>query len=762
MSHTPFDILQSSMSLRLNGPFAVTGDSYNGLLALCFVSQEVAAQFIADNEEAFRGRGVTAQNMLLEPITEVLEFMEEAARHGLAGIKLIGNISSGEFEFCVRIESLARDLPNALRITNGTDSLVKTQFKMLQEPLGTSFSTWDRYDILDQATALWATKSPFSDWQSGQSFFELRHRNGSCIVLVRPRCLGDWSPVGGAVPVFSSFDEIQNFLSDSESTRHFTFQKSLTSGLVKPNVINVPFALPEGLECHEIDDIRSRNNELFSPESILVTNPSGSRDNQGYLIEESLPPHSEGPVNLDSTRLLYRGASGNWLVEDFNQISRNDDVDVCKKWTGQDTFFWNGLHQFLLSPLSRSFSPEGVRHELTNMDPTDIDDFLEQFFSDGNDTADSLAFFEEFPKEELKHKYVTFLWDALTGERCEPLIHDSIFDVIKFFWQREVNEEYHHRLNGATPHGIPAFAPSSGGKEKHDGTQFRIKTALDQMMRSIINSGYRPEFADQLVALINSAFITYHCDGTGYLKDLLHRCDFDDDRNKIADRLEVPLDTIFQPSESDYDLIDTFGMHQAVSLLGEDTWPQLHRKSQYFLASALAQLDKVGVAPQFDYSLISIQIVKSLEVELTALFDEFCSSVNLSDIDNADLASIRARKDSDAEKKLLIRSERFHSESSTAGPKLMIGDFRHSLKKARQSEGPIAGAFREFLLTKPCGEWLLRNKIGKSLQKVADRYRNGGAHDSRISLDVALECRDCILGTPEKPGFLFQLHLREL
>ena len=47
-----------------------------------------------------------------------------------------------------------------------------------------------------------------------------------------------------------------------------------------------------------------------------------------------------------------------------------------------------------------------------NMDPTDIDDFLEQFFAEGNETADSLTFFEDFPKEERGNGHLCRFWCA--------------------------------------------------------------------------------------------------------------------------------------------------------------------------------------------------------------------------------------------------------------------------------------------------------------------------------------------------------------
>ena len=53
------------------------------------------------------------------------------------------------------------------------------------------------------------------------------------------------------------------------------------------------------------------------------------------------------------------------------------------------------------------------------------------------------------------------------------------------------------------------------------------------------------------------------------------------------------------------------------------------------------------------------------------------------------------------------------------------------------------------------GNFLTSRKfVRRGLQRVINKYRNGGAHDCAIPEDVCRECVEEIVGEPGKPGYI--------
>ena len=61
----------------------------------------------------------------------------------------------------------------------------------------------------------------------------------------------------------------------------------------------------------------------------------------------------------------------------------------------------------------------------------------------------------------------------------------------------------------------------------------------------------------------------------------------------------------------------------------------------------------------------------------------------------------------------------------------------------------------EYLDSLNCGEYLASKKFWKEgIFKITNKYRNGGAHDSAITMETAIECMNYILGNEEFDGVL--------
>ena len=59
-----------------------------------------------------------------------------------------------------------------------------------------------------------------------------------------------------------------------------------------------------------------------------------------------------------------------------------------------------------------------------------------------------------------------------------------------------------------------------------------------------------------------------------------------------------------------------------------------------------------------------------------------------------------------------------------------------------------------------CGDYITSKKFWKEgIYKITNKYRNGGAHDSAIPMNTAIECKDYILGNSEVDGVLKKIML---
>jgi hypothetical protein len=228
---------------------------------------------------------------------------------------------------------------------------------------------------------------------------------------------------------------------------------------------------------------------------------------------------------------------------------------------------------------------------------------------------------------------------------------------------------------------------------------------------------------------------TLHLDFAGYAKDLLSSSSTDQ-QNDLLKKLRIAQKTWHDWSESaDYE-VDQAGKKLVVSRLGEATWSSLQPMTRHFLATALHHLREQGHAPQLDYAPISVELVKALELELGRIFADYRESLR------GDVPAYDA--DSRQERSLI---------GFLQGKPLMLGEMAYILRQ--QSSSALTSSLRRYLDSLPNGQFLTSKEFtNRALQRVINKYRNGGAHDSPIREDVCREGVEEMVGTLERPGYL--------
>ena len=85
----------------------------------------------------------------------------------------------------------------------------------------------------------------------------------------------------------------------------------------------------------------------------------------------------------------------------------------------------------------------------------------------------------------------------------------------------------------------------------------------------------------------------------------------------------------------------------------------------------------------------------------------------------------------------------------------MLGPISYLLRKPSEDSSALAASLHTFLEQLPNFDFLTSAKFTKrGLQKVINKYRNGGVHDSPVSEETCRKCLDALMGTQGISGFI--------
>ncbi|WP_019670808.1 hypothetical protein [Eudoraea adriatica] len=725
-----FRKLDSAVYLLAETPLSITSNNKNGCVALSFESNNWANNFIKQNPEALRSRGIDLENPRLVPVADSYEFMIHCARQGFAGISLLSENDHKEFIFCARLEETSSLLPTALVYYDQDKLKIKTKFKEYEESAFRTVKEWQRYDILDKVSRNFAVNQPF-DISNRNNLFEIRTKRNGFLSLFKVTCRGNFNSPDGSIPFFTSLDLVFEFLNNSDYRSHLVVFEGF-----KTNFNDLAIDISESteeLKIVKIDNFKARLQELNNPFMGFVVNPNGTRDSTGY--------GTLGTGDPDFQPTFY-GVSGSWKVLKDNTFEKIEDRNF---WDGSDTFYWNGINSYKLMSLDRSFSVEAKSTPYSNIAEHDISDLIESTFSDREFELSETNQGEDLEIDKKVESYIIIWWDPVTGEGKEyPIYFKSFFDLLKWVWKCECSQDFPIRKEGAFQCNGLIGVVASPDIEQEKNIHNKMKLQLSKMFKKVALNGYSPKDSDDLSALINTYFKTLHIDLIGYCKDVLWQT-VDDEQLELLELMEIPEDYVNELFKDSYKMIDPHGAEEGVLISGSETWYRLSDKAKYFIASSLSQLKLLGNSPQLDYSLVSIGFVKALEYELVLLFRDFCLK--------NDLEGIEYDSEDFGEKGLIEwAANKEHSKPPT------LGGFGKLIKPNERNKNQLRQILGEYIDGLKCGEFLTKRKFwDKGINKITHKYRNGGAHDSAISRDVAIESLNFILGGDRNEGLLPKL-----
>lgn len=598
----------------------------------------------------------------------------EAAELGLSGF--LHGESETFFPFVCRLEEVANTTPTAV-----AHPTAGTLFGPFGEfPSNDEWLAWANYERLDSIGPELgdALDSPLLGWRPGEPLFEIRQ--GEAQIL-----LGDlafehpWPSRWGTFALFSDPDQAQAMVSRGLGAHAYHHPMSF-----RPEMGGVE------LQLKEVADFLAWSRDL-----------ARVRSRTPIVIDPLAPRPFVGLSTTGSP--MIRTVTGLWRFDEGNRIAREQPWGL---WSGQDTLFWpgtSGVRQSTLAtstartlPKSRpDVDPDAYAQHLWAHEDVAPDQALDAFLlclSDSMDDTSRWVAFRSFPQAAR--------WlSNFEAETDRPLRVNSVYG----------------------DHGLGRAGSGDAVREAKVGES--LSTAFQRLVRLVASRGYSPDLADRLAAAANQVLRSVRVDVAGYARDVLWRST---DDTVWFDRLLEVLEGEALEAQAWLDgaggyAIDGEGEALAVQRAGPEVWASLQPRSRYFVATALASLAERPDDAR-DSSPIALEITKALEVEMGVIYEAFRAGLNESEVSSLAF---------DPEDPTDVALSQF-----LQGRKLSLGPMTYLLKNPAEPS-PLRARLVGYLEALPNAKHIRTNAFRKRLQKIAQLYRNGAAHDTPMTREVA-------------------------
>jgi len=731
-----FERLRKAYAIEV-GDRLLAGVGLNSLGAVAVVMPDAtsAHAWIAEFEEDLIA-GDQGSPKAIE-VGDPWRFMRRAAGEGFAGIEgAKSEAFSDRFMFMVRVEEAGRILPTILGSITATGLDSCLSHSGVKPPEHAEVLHWQRFDLLDAVTERWGVKNPFRNWSQGDPLYELG-ADGTVLLFGDVSLLGDWNSLDGAFAFFTSREKAQDHLDhlhhDHLGNTMFLQEAGTTAAPGDQG------AWKESLRPIPVPDLNARLRELtdWLPAYTWCVNPKGHREDSAYgtisasgLYRPQPTALREDPAGADPR---MTAVSGIWRVLPGNSFQKED---VVSSWMGHDTIRWSGGQGLQLLPLDRSFALEPRRESYGSLTDSEVEEWVDQLLGSHQESGRIVRWYTGLTRRlDLFHLVA---WNSVTGEGSDQSeAFEGLLDAVEFLssYDREFDREV--RKGGVGQPGLIGFTGSADDDfESLRSDRFRL--GLHRISVRVVRNGYRPTDAADLVALCNGTLRTLHVDFAGYAKDLIWASS-SEQQNELLDRLAIDESEWREWARSADAQVDAQGKALVLERMGEERWELLDAKVQHFLSTALLHLKLLGDAPQLDSAPISMEVVKALEVELVSLFDGWRGHLGEQ--------SFQHDEEDSAESALAVFL-------ATQKPP-SLGAMSYLLRAPNDDASDLKKQLHSYLRGLPNGEFLTSNRFSKrDLQRVLNKYRNGGVHSEPISLDTCREAVDKLVGTPEKPGYI--------
>jgi hypothetical protein len=254
-----------------------------------------------------------------------------------------------------------------------------------------------------------------------------------------------------------------------------------------------------------------------------------------------------------------------------------------------ETFYWSRAQSLKLAHLNRTLQPMPLgksSKQLAGASDIEREEFWNEFLNSKSLEELSSGQWEKYENDVVPNPMDSFWlvhWDAITGDRQESFTfqYESVLQALQMLWMYESERDRHHRVKGAfLCNGIGK--DGSGDQESEELRGKRFRQGIKKIGLRILQTGYKPSDAADIVALCNHTLHTLHMDYAGYARDLLIASDVQQ-QEELRELMEIG-DSAWEKWQSEAELpIEPVGAEIVIAKLGDAVWQVLTRRSHHFL-----------------------------------------------------------------------------------------------------------------------------------------------------------------------------------
>ena len=586
------------------------------------------------------------------------------------------------------------------------------------------------------------------------------------VYFEKDNILKHYAPMEGYFPIFTSFEAAKTFLEErlGGSFHIISIDKSIKSFVRYKGFMSRDLQEPQKGISAVIKEIKNLPLHLkkvcekfqLPPWSCFVINPAGHREDSAYGLFN----------DLDENSCNVKGVSGKWNLNDKHIFKKTENIDC---FDGSDTFYFY-IFNYQFSDLEKSNCKkiDNIKNiNIKDLSDTEIDEIIDLKLKEelkeyiipndiDNLTCDLIEEEKSFNDykheeqkkilnffEELSQKWCLKYWETVSGETSETIYFEDFFSLAQYLINLEKHDLY-YRINGKhdeTSFGNIGFEKSYLGEKYEEDCSKRFYGIIKKICKNVILFGYNQSHAFDLALTANNLFkslkisicIFIHDGLISFLPD--SKSTEEDFYKEIGFPISIKSN-LFDKLENQ---IHPESLELLIKKIGKKNINHLSQDSLLFLSTSLYNFEKLGKNKSFDYAPVSVQIVKSLEVEIRNLFKNILKKFKID-------KGYNLSKD-DA---IILDFVNGHDEI------VNLGYLTNILRKSKNyTSGPIK-MVHEVIKNSNQVELISRKNIKLILTDVLNKFRNGGSHDKAISLETCEECVSKLIEEKEEIGLIIK------
>ena len=693
----------------------------NGISVVIFENHD-------DIDQYFNSRDITdRENFEISNIISFYDFMLEVADMGFAGVWFYKKYP---IFFSNYLSDIDIELPSFAIV--GNDKYIGSAGAIIKPKSSMMWNNFDKTDKILRRFVQFVDNTPFNFKEelfsivyANKSAYSTLYKGGEKIE-VKYTTFPDASPLQGP------------YVSDIGAYCIFT-EKELAENYLNKNVSvdKSPYKVEKLDSLISLMDVISNDFPFID----IGINPGGPRFQQGYFSNEM-----EEDYLIKTIFGLYKLKKSDCVMEycedsDTYFSLKPDTIESPNVFDSSQ----RGLNSSIKNPLktvqgrTKSTVPRG-----------EIDSVIQNIFHNSKKT--DWGDYGGEPKDISSDSFLIFGFDKISGEAfgnnadlITPFLFQDIIDAIVFFYNLHFQFDYELRFNGYT-NCYNLKIRGTKDKKLEDYILNEERLALEDLLKMILEDGYKIEHAEFLKSYVNRTSISLEIENCGYLGDLsVFNMDYLSNYGKnykgsdTAERVKKLAKRYSSKIKNNVVLDDK--VQKKIKILLGSSYNNLSVDSLIILETALKQFNHAEQRVSHDYAGITMKLCKVFERELNIMifyeWRKIFSKKYSKDYLKTQLEEATSVKDETLHRLISFLQKR---------QKLELGSMYHVIKQLRKnSKDSILNSLNKYILSLNNHDFILSEEFLEIVKIITSRYRNGGVHEKIVTYEICREAFENIV-----------------